>query len=102
MFNTVKCRKCKHIVSKQEAYKVKTTGLFGDRSTEYFCLEHNPLYDEEHETLWGVVYYRRMKVDGTGTPIGYEEKPKTALKETPKKKTTSKRGRPKGSKNKTV
>jgi hypothetical protein len=72
---TIACTECGHIVLKSSATSV------GGTYTAWYCRDHRPPYDERYDNLIfcssdGLhTYYRRMRVNKEGIPIGYVKEP---------------------------
>lgn len=73
------CETCGHRFEKVTGQNVKvfiklSSYLMTNRTTEkWYCKEHRKPYDEEvNSSYCADAYYKRMRVDEKGTPLGYE------------------------------
>jgi hypothetical protein len=69
----VSCETCRCLIKKDDAVKVKERIPFYGTLEKYYCKVHAPKY----ERFDGFHYYREMKVDYEGEPIGYTKMAET-------------------------
>ena len=63
---TIACETCGHIVLESHASFVLACG-----AKRWYCSAHRKAYDEYVSGFAHEYYYRRIRVESDGTPIGY-------------------------------
>lgn len=72
-----KCSECKHWVDEKDCQIIKSRDNFilleDGHYNRYYCPEHKKPYEEIFHSIAGTTYYKRIRVDEQGVPVGYQK-----------------------------
>lgn len=75
----VSCNDCKCLLYKNDAQEIKVELEFAlfitsnNKIYKYYCNTHKKNYEKVNNTLAELTYFKEMKVDEKGEPIGYKK-----------------------------